>query len=68
MALGTNSFGGVDLLATATDLDKRVTALEGGGTATAPSDNALATRVEALEAELTALRNALEPTGLPVKE
>ena len=29
MALTQNNFGGVDLLATVTELDKRVTALEG---------------------------------------
>ena len=31
MALTKNNYGGVDLLATATDLDKRLTALENAG-------------------------------------
>ena len=61
MALITNSFGGVDLLASATDLDKRITALEGGGTTITPTDSALASRVEALEAELAAIKTALDP-------
>ena len=61
MALTTNSFGGVDLLASARDLDKRITALEGGTTTAAPVDSALASRVEALEAELAAIKTALEP-------
>jgi uncharacterized protein YceH (UPF0502 family) len=64
MALIKNNFGTVDLQATVADLDKRVTALEGSGS----SESALAARLAALEGELAALRNALEPTGLPPKE
>jgi len=50
MALTKNSYGGTDLLATATDVDKRVTALE-----------AVESRVSALEAELAAIKAALTP-------
>jgi hypothetical protein len=75
MALTKNQYGTVDLQATVADLDKRLAELEAadglkaGDLQAAESEAAsLLSRVAALESELTALRSALEPTGLPPKE
>ena len=62
MALITNNYNGVDLLATATELDKRLAALEGN---LSPSLTQISveilSRLSALEVELAAIKAALNP-------